>query len=331
MFEMLLRILLLERGTVSEGRTIDEDATPKEGDQANKDQNAGDNQDPPPEGQGDEAASDVEGEGEGEGEDQGQGDNPPGDQEPEPQFGEYGDDAGKVYEALLNLKGKTAATEGNMAALNKALEASGIKAVKGENGYSFQTINKEPQPRQRERRFNDDHRKLFEEDHVNGITALIQDVIEDILEDRSKQDFERQKQVNAWISVKKESNALMDEMYPQLVPDLDANGKPQNPNFNEAFYNRATEIWQEKYQNDPRGEFRAAREAASELKIDFRNTQAAVKAGFDKGQQRRKVVGPVGGNSGGEGALPNGKLSRSQYLALDPEKREEYDRKQQGL
>jgi hypothetical protein len=321
MFKLFLRLMLGESGTISEGRTIDESGVTPPAAEPTPTPPAGDKAKPP--AQPDNGVAPA-----GEGQEQSAG-QAPAPQPAAPKYGEFGDDPDKVFEALQQLRGKTTATERNMAALNKTLESAGVKAVKSGDGFQLVPIHETP-AQKRERRFNDQHKQYFEDSHIQGIIALAQDTFEDMLEAREKQSFERQSQVNQWNQMKAEANDLMIEMYPSLKPDFDKDGKPQNPAFNESFYNRATEIWQEKYKNDPRGEFKAAREAANEMKVDFRQIEAAKKEGFVAGQKNRTVVGPVTSGTGGS-ASSGKKLSKSEYLNLSPEDREKYDKNNKGI
>lgn len=258
-------------------------------------------------------------------------------------YGEFGDEpqtieearalAKKIYDAhngikpeFETLKGKTAATERNLAALRKTLESSGVRAVPGEDGQiRLEVIDREPP--KRKTRFQDTHKQLFEQPVLEAIECLVQDRFEELLETRERTSKEQQTRAKAWVSMKNEANDLMIGYFPQLEPKFDAAGKPTNTDFNEAFYNRATEIWTERYRNNPQGELIAALQAARELNLIPQAVKKAEIDGFNKGKENKKILGPVGSGSGA-GKPAGGTLSKDEYLKLSPDEKAVYDKKQ---
>jgi hypothetical protein len=270
------------------------------------------------------------GEGLGAAPEKGQGSTPPA----TPKYGEFGDSptVDQLYQALSGrtkefetVKGKMSATERNLSALRKTLEGSGIRAVPDEDGnLKLEVASKEPTKRQT--KFTDSHKTLFDEKVLDAISLLIEDRFEDFYGSRQRATQEQQAKVKQFISAKKEANDLMITYFPALDGKFDANGKATNADFNQAFYDRATEIWQEKYRNDPRGELLSALQAAKELNVIPTAITAAKKEGIELGKAGKKILGPVT-PSGGKGT-PKGRLSRDEYFKLSDEEREKYDKEQ---
>lgn len=307
----------------------------------------------PGDGQGDAPTGD-EGAGDPAGSGDGQGGTPPN---PSPAFGEFGDApqsleeanslAKKLYENLTKIKpefetlrGKTAATERNLALTRKALESSGLRAVRDEEG----NIRFEPIPqdkRERTRRFNDDVVKRLATHFQGDINAArgfvdlllpaVQDAFEDLYEGKQTEMQKSQEQRRVFQTIQKRATTAMLSYFPQLDPKVDEGGKPTNPEFNEAFYNRATEIWENDphLRRNPQGELLAALEAARELNIPTLQAVQQKKEGFEQGKQQKKILGPV--SQGKQPAGSKGKLSKEEYLKLTPEEREKYDRQSVGL
>lgn len=274
--------------------------------------------------------------------DDGQGNNPP---PATPAFGDFGDTPKTLEEATAllqkvygehsrlkpefeTLKGKTAATERNLALTRKALEGSGIKAVQGEDGsIRLEVVN---QPKQeRKTRFQDTHKALFDAPVLEALRYLIQDELDGGFDSRQKQSQETTRQRQVFNQMRNKSVDLMFSYFPQLDGQWDENGKPTNQAFNSAFHKRAEEIWKERYAQNPQGELLAALEAAKELNILATQTAQAKKEGFEAGKASKKILAPV--NSGKSAAGAGSKLSREEYLKLSPADREVYDKRQIGL
>lgn len=281
----------------------------------------------------------------------GQGIQPPA----TPKFGEFGDTpktpeealalAEKIYEAhskikpeFDTLKGKAAkvtATERNLAMTRKALENMGIKAVQDENGgVSFELLNP-PAKQERKLHFNDEAigklayhfqgDKNAAKQFVDLIRLAVQDEAESLLETREKASSQRSQQMQAIVAEKDSIEKRMLKMFPMLEGKWDNNSNPTNPNFNQAFFDLATKIWEEQYDKHPLKQLYAALDAADELGIGAQAIQQAKKEGFQAGQTNKKVIGPASGGKKG-GASGWHVLPKSEYLALSPEKREEYDK-----
>ena len=307
-------------------------------------------------GQGDAPAGSGEGEppapDAGQGGEGGQGVEPPA----TPAFGDFGDTpktqdeaialAQKLYESVTKLKpdyetlkGKTAATERNLAMTRKALEKMGIRPVQDEETgeLTFELI-KQPQA-ERKRRFQDSHKQEFfkffvspqaGEQFLNLMTALLQDHFDDSFDARQREYGEKAKQRQVYFRVKNDANSKMLKLWPMLDGKFDENGKPTNSNFNSQFYDRATEIWKEKYSDDPAGELKSAVDAALELNIPSQALTQAKKEGFENGKKQKTILGPAGQGAGAKGGAKK-TLTKEEYLKLSPEEREKYDKANVGL
>lgn len=230
-----------------------------------------------------------------------------------PKYGEYGDDADKVYQALQQMKGKTTATERNMAALRKQLQNLGV--VVNEDG----TLGLADNAQQRKIRFTDNHKKLFDTPVLEAIQAMIQDALDGGFDNYNKQaTMQRQ-----FSTQKNQANSKMVRLFPSIL-QYDDDGE-KNTDFNEALYNRATEIWESNpsYKKNPSGELFATMEAAIELGISPIAIQKAKKEGYNKGIEGKKVLGPVGGQKKGVPGVFK-KLSVAEFRALPPDKKDEY-------
>ena len=273
----------------------------------------------------------------------GQGDKPP--EDTAPMFGEFGDTpktqdeaialAKKLYDTVKTrsgeyetLKGKVTATERNMAAYRKALEGSGIRAVKGDDGNIKLEVVKEEKP-ERKARFTDSHKSLWDDKVLDSVQLLIQDKLEEFFETREKTSSEKRRQMQAFVQDQKEIEETMLEIFPMLNPDWDEDGKPKNKDFNEAFFNRSTEIWEEEYRRHPLKQLAAARRAAKELKVFPQMVAQAEKTGFEKGKTEKRILGPIQGSGQKGGAKQT--LSKEEYLKLTSEEKEAYDKKSVGL
>lgn len=254
-----------------------------------------------------------------------------------PKYGRFGntptiDDVFKAYTELeaqsQNLTGKTTATEKNMAALRKALKDHGVEVLRDEEGrFTLQAINQEPE-KPRERRFKDDHKKLFEEPVLQAIQGLVQDLIDDGLYGYEKQQRERISSVRQFNQDRTAAVGEMHKLFPMLKQGAEG--------FDAAFYTRAEEILNERYcdrngrPKSPQADLLAAVAAATELgitptaKIDPVKIEAAKKEGFKQGQESKKVLGPVGSTQAKASGFK--KLSKDEYLKLSAEEREKYDK-----
>jgi len=249
-----------------------------------------------------------------------------------PKFGEFGDDpneaAGKLFEALNKTKGdfdnfktKSGLTERNLGTLRKTLEASGIRAVEGEDGQiRLEVAAKEP----RKSRFTDEHKGLFDAKVLDAMRLLVQDVFDESYEGRERMSQEQKQKMQQFMSEKQEVEELMTSYFPQLEGQF-KDGKATNPNFNKAFYDRATEIWETDYRKNPLKQLSAALRAAKELNIIPQMIEAAKKQGVQIGKDGKKILGPVGGGGAPAGGGGFRKLSKEEYLALPPDKKLEYD------
>jgi hypothetical protein len=242
-----------------------------------------------------------------------------------PKFGEFGNDpneaAAKLFETygktksdFDNFKTKAGLTERNLGALRKTLEASGIRAVEGEDGQIRLEVAK---PAERKIRFTDEHKNLFDGKVLDAVRLLIQDIFDEQYEGRERTTQEKRQQMQRFMSEKAEVEELMMGYFPQL----DA----KNPNFNKAFFDRATAIWQEQYKGNMLKQLSAALRAAQELKIIPQMIEAAKKEGVKIGKDGKKILGPVGGGGDGGGGGMR-KLSKDEYFKLPKEKQVEYDK-----
>lgn len=256
----------------------------------------------------------------------------------QPKYGKYKTPE-ELFQAHQELMAKTSKTEGNTAKLRKTLEAAGIKIGQDEQGNVILLPAGEGK-KERVKKFNDDHKKklglYFGDDpekgveSANGFLSLMQNYFEDLLEDqfstREEQYNQRNSQKTRFIQTQQTSNARMMKMFPQL--SIETKGK-EGSVFNESFYDRATEIWQESYATDPRGELLAALDAADELGIVPQMIKQAKAEGVKVGQAGKKLLGSA---DGGQGKGGGGKvITKAEYLALSGDKREEYDRQQLQL
>jgi len=253
---------------------------------------------------------------------------------PTPRFGEFGDDpeeaATKLFETFNKTKGdfdnfkkKAGLTESNLASLRKTLEANGISV--GEDGQL--RVAEKKQEEQRKARFTDEHAKIFDKPVLEAINLLLADKLDEYFETRERTNTEKEQQKQAFISEKRAVETLMITTFPELEPKWDDNGKPTNPDFNQAFYDKATEIWEQKYKSNPLKQLQASLEAAIELDIFGKKKQSAVIEGVEKGKAGKKILGPANGG-GTQGGGAKGRLSREQYIALSAEDKEKYDREQ---
>jgi hypothetical protein len=272
---------------------------------------------PAPAGTGD-AQGDIDDQGDG---------GPAGDGSAAPIFGEFGSDpneaAPKLFETFTKVKGefdslrtKSGLTEKNLASLRQAMQAHGIQAVQGEDGQIRLEVVKQP-GQERKTRFTDQHKSLFDEKVLEGIRNLVQDIFDEQYEGREKTTQEKQQQMQKFISEKQDVEGLMLGYFPQLKSD--------DPNFNQAFYDRATAIWHEQYSGHPLKQLSAALRAAQELKIIPQMIAQAKVEGIKKGKEDKRILAPVSGGGAGAGGTGLRKLSREEYLALPQDEKVKYD------
>lgn len=265
-----------------------------------------------------------------------------------PKYGEFGDSPtiDQLFDAIKKersgfetIKVKTTATERNLSALRKALESSGIRAVQGTDGnIKFDLIEKQ----QSSKKFTDQHlqqlAQMFDKPEgaksfLDLLSLHVQDLFEEQYSTRQRATQEEQGKIQQLVKARDEQIDRMFRLYPMLNPAIDGSGKPTNQQFNKAMYELATEIWQRPveeggYGGHPLKQLLAAIDAAEQLGVATSMIQKAQAQGFQQGQAQRRVVGPVqsqssAGTGAGSGAMR--KLGKDEYLALSPEKREEYD------
>ena len=249
-----------------------------------------------------------------------------------PKYGKFGDapTVDQIWQEHQTLIGKTTQTERQAASLRKSLEAVGFRAVDdGSGNFRFEEI-KAPAKTERAKRFNDQHKALFDEPVLTAIQNLVEDMFEDRIE-KSFSDYEGKGQQRQQMIQQKIASG---QKLIKLFPALQLKGEDGQPNaaFDETFYNRATEIWQGSpdYLKNPSGELFAAMEAAVELGIAPAAIAKAKADGFVAGTGAKKVLGPVtGGQQGAKGA--KGELSQTDYLKLSPDEREKYDKEKLGI
>ena len=232
-----------------------------------------------------------------------------------PKFGEFGDDPVKLFQGYQGLKNKTTATERNLATLRKNLESAGLKI--GEDG-TIQIGDKDSTPKTK--RFTADHAKLFDAPVLQAMQGLIEDYIEDHFGKYEQKNTMKQQ----YMTMKETSNTKMTGMFPQLLKEVDGE---VNPNYNQAFYDRATEIWSTTpgYKSHPSGELYSTMEAAIEMGISPIAIAKAKAAGYKAGVGTKKVLGPAGGvGAGAHGAGGFKRLSVEEFRKLPPDKKEEY-------
>lgn len=222
---------------------------------------------------------------------------------------------------FTTLRNKTTTTEQNWAKARENLRGAGI--IVNRDGTLSVAGQQRPNQPKYQPKFTDQHRGLFDEKVLEAVRFLIGDELHNF-----RQNLQQESQAQReFVAAKREANNLMVAMFPQL-----SKGTQDKPNadFNEAFFNLATEIWEQSYRNKPEGELLAAIRAANELGIPQLVVNKAAQQGFQKGQAGRKIVGPTGGQRGGGAARPGvfRKLSRAEYLALSPEEREQYKNKE---
>ncbi len=265
----------------------------------------------------------------------------PGEEPPkEAKYGEFGDAPtvddlyAKVKELLpiaekhKVLSGQAQATEKNLSAIRKTLERYGLKVEHGEDGeINLSPVRQEPQKRQS--KFAKEHEALFDSRVLQAIQALIEDKFEDFYEQRTTQAKTQLTQQREFNNARIKSVNQMFKLFPQLDGKWGEDDKPTNSEFDANFHKRAEEIWKEHYSKDPAGELRGAIDAALEMNIPAKIVAGAEKTGYQKGKEGKKILGTV--QPKGQGAPTGKKLSQAEYLKLDPQAREKYDREQKGI
>jgi len=242
-----------------------------------------------------------------------------------PRFGEFGDDpneaATKLFETFTktkgeydNFKNKAGLTERNLASLRQTLQRSGLRY--NEETGELEVVKQQGQ--ERKTRFTDEHKQLFDGKVLEAMRMLVQDVFDESYEGRERTTQEKRQQAQMFMKEKVEVEDLMMGYFPQL--------DKKNPNFNEAFFNRATEIWQEQYGGNLLKQLSAALRAAQELKIIPQMIEKAKAEGIEKGKENKRILSPVKGSGAGAGSGGAMRvLSKDEYLALSQEKKIEYD------
>ncbi|MCD6346466.1 MAG: hypothetical protein J7L96_03500 [Bacteroidales bacterium] len=251
----------------------------------------------------------------------------------ESKYGDFGDNPSvddvynqftqrnQEYEAL---KGKTSATEKNLANLRKSVEGTGMKIMTDSSGniHIIPKAEKTEGSQKSETLFSDEHAKLFDQPVLDAINKLIADRVKAAIKDYDSTRFtEKDAVYNERTSFQRksgESRTSMLKFYPQL-----AAGKERDT----AFHARATEIWEASYKHMPNGELIAAHEAAQELSIAPKQLMVAKKEGYEQGKAGKKVLGPVGGGQQNNNSGKFQKLSKADYLKLSSEDKDAYNLK----
>lgn len=258
-----------------------------------------------------------------------------------PKYGDFGDTptVDQIFEAFNKqkgdidalsgdhevLKGKTTATEQNLANLRKSLDGAGIKVYTDETGNVKFSV-KEDTSSGRKKRFTAEHQTifngLFDKEGGSALNALIDDKVEEGITKGIKTYHTSLTQKQQFNSTRDNAVDEMFTIYPSLL--MKADGKP-NPEFNKKFYDRTTEIWKARYPKNPEGELFAAQRAAIELGISPGAVEGARKDGYKKGKADKKIIGAVGGGSAGKGGSGFRKLSKEERAKLSHEERDKYD------
>jgi len=346
---LLFNITSDERGLIKDGQTVYPDDGEKGEEEEGKEEKEGKEKEKDPNAEGEESPEKDKEESAG-AKDKSKGEeeaSPEKDKEEEPEadgkYGEFGDDPDKLWEAYQNRAGKMGATEGNLSNLRTALDKSGIGISTDEDGnitFTEKEPSKEKETKSFEKKFTDEHKKKLssffdkEEDgntFVELLSILAQDAVDQGFFNTKQVTLKNKAAVTKFLADQETANGILDEMYPELDPgnreDFSKGKKAANKVFNQAFYDRATEIWQQKYQGkDAYGELKSAREAAAELQIVLKRSGSAKKEGYQQGKAGKKIVGPVDGSSD-KSEKEGGKLTKQEYLALSEEEREEHDKK----
>ena len=250
-----------------------------------------------------------------------------------PKFGEFGDDPNEAATKLFETYGKTKSefdnfrtkaglTERNLGSLRKTLEASGIRAVEGEDGQIRLEV---AEKQERKSRFTNEHAAKFDPPILEAMRLLVQDMFDEQYEGRERTTQEQRAKMQQFVSEKQEVEELMTSYFPQLDPKYDVNKKPTNPEFNQAFYDRATEIWITDYNKNPLKQLSAGLRAAKELNIIPQMMAKAKQEGVRIGKDGKKILAPVGGSNAPAGGGGLRKLSKEEYLALPTDKKLVYD------
>jgi hypothetical protein len=225
------------------------------------------------------------------------------------------------------LSGQARATERNLAATRRALEAKGFRMVQDSDG-NVQLVPVSTQ--QSSSKFTDQHKAKFFSyfpDEKSGEGFL--DILNVLLEDKQNNGFksfrEQMGKEQEFYSGRQQAIDRMFSLFPAL--------NPKGTGFNKSFYERADQILLERYWDRegnkplfPNADLIAANEAAIELGISPSTIAAAKKEGFDKARQNKTIVGTAQGSQSQTGTGGFRKLSFEEYQKLPMDKRQEYDR-----
>lgn len=280
------------------------------------------------------------GEGEGEGGDggdgadsgDGQGDQAAAAAAGEGQGGEGAKGAAPTLEDVLRerddfktkfetLKGQSGATERNLASERKALENLGYKILRDAEG----NVQLVPSRTQTKSRFTDEHKSKFysyfpDQAAGEGFMGLMSLYMQDFWENNIGQYDQKLNQKSQFQAQQVQSNERMLKLYPSL--------NSEHETFNQAFYDKASEIYLQGYRGHANGELLAAHEAAIELGISPTAVAAAKKEGFQKGKEAvGKIVGksPQGQSGAGAGGGGFRKIPFSEYSKLSVDAKAKYD------
>lgn len=233
------------------------------------------------------------------------------------------------YEAMM---GKMSATERNLASLRQAAEKNGMKPLRDDDGnVHFVPLTKTE--KDRVKKFNDEHRqklssffvsddpevsKRSANDFLGTISPYLEDTLEDMLErreaqreqERTAQEQLKQAHDNAWEKAKL--------LYPQVV----STGKE----YDKVLFERANQIFVERYSQNPSGELYAVIDAAQELGVNQRQIEQAKVAGVNDGKKNRQILGSPQGNTGKQGTSGFKPMPYDEYKKLTPEKKAEYQK-----
>lgn len=216
----------------------------------------------------------------------------------------------QAYQKLVKehsfIKSRFDQTARNLATMRKALETQGIRIDRNGN------VIKAEAPKTR---FNDKHKELFEQPHLEAIQALV----EDMLDGRFSKFEEQGRQKSEFSQAYEQSTQNMFTMFPQLKHD--------SKEFDKTFHDMTVQRYQEAYDGNPYGELLAAIDVARNLNIPSRAINKAKKEAFANGQANRKVIGNVPSNQG-QKAKAFRNLPFEEYQKLSDEDKQKYDRQE---
>lgn len=257
-------------------------------------------------------------------------------EEAQPKYGRFGEkpNVDEMFQALQELEGKhdgltkkTGQTEKNLASLRKAAESTGLRVLQDSYGNVQLVPAKKETSSEKQRRFTAEHKtklsKFFSGDDPSAaadeflsiLNLYLQDHSDDTISNYDKRILARQQFQRA----RDTSNDRMLKLYPQI--------DEENDSFDKSFFERATEIYHADYETHPQGELIAATQAAAEMGISPITLRKAEAKGFEKGKETKTILAPVGQGSKGKGSGKGFKeLSKEEYLKLDDESREKYNK-----